>query len=368
MALTWSLANTRERKGINAQLRLGVWLGILYGVVDAIPVSAWKHDVPCSCETEECLGSSLPCIINRSSVYILLAIMTNLALLTFDLYRVVKDPNAKRQTKTLDWLALLIPFVLMVVGYAVDTDDPEVENALLNTIRQGFKCNIRFSNMFVEWGLLWFHFVWSGVVIVFCTLSSAHEIASLQKSVKNPPKNQNRSSSSKKVGATMHRQRQRLFQIALQTCFCLMLNLCTTVGISASLDEWGRSSNLWLDCSLYDSWRTRDWDAYGFTNEQKICRKDDSVGHHGYGYSPNVTECVSDCFYSSTELFNGIQVYCDLRDGEYLSIYGEYQYLGCECSCEDMVEVKKPSVVVMALSFLGQSLVASIIGLNMLLR
>ena len=33
MALTWSLASTRERQGIKSQLRFGVWLGILYGVV-----------------------------------------------------------------------------------------------------------------------------------------------------------------------------------------------------------------------------------------------------------------------------------------------------------------------------------------------
>ena len=46
----------------------------------------------------------------------------------------------------------------------------------------------------------------------------------------------------------------------------MILNLVATVGISTSLEEWGTSSSLWLDCQLFDSWETRDWDAYGFSD------------------------------------------------------------------------------------------------------
>jgi hypothetical protein len=60
---------------------------------------------------------------------------------------------------------------------------------------------------------------------------------------------------------------------------------------------------------------------------------------------------------------------CDVEEGNFLLQFfdqrGLYPYNGCECGCNDMVKVKKPSIAVMTLSFLAQALVASIVGLNM---
>jgi hypothetical protein len=61
-------------------------------------------------------------------------------------------------------------------------------------------------------------------------------------------------------------------------------------------------------------------------------------------------------------------MYCDLKDGEWLVNSGGdtlYQFMGCECSCDAMVNIQKPNVGITALSFVAQSLVVSIIGLNM---
>ena len=80
--------------------------------------------------------------------------MLNLCLLTFDLYRVVHKSSGERP-KALDWLTMIFPLTLMIIGYAVDTDDRETDNFNLNIVRHGFKCSIRFPSMEMEWGLLW---------------------------------------------------------------------------------------------------------------------------------------------------------------------------------------------------------------------
>jgi hypothetical protein len=40
----------------------------------------------------------------------------------------------------------------------------------------------------------------------------------------------------------------------------------------------------------------------------------------------------------------------------------------CNCSCDDLVKIERPSVPIMVLGYLAQSLVVVIVGLNMGLR
>ncbi len=47
------------------------------------------------------------------------------------------------------------PLVLMIVGYGLDTNDPDVPNAVLNVARHGFKCSMRFASMPLEWAGIW---------------------------------------------------------------------------------------------------------------------------------------------------------------------------------------------------------------------
>ena len=103
------------------------------------------------------------------------------------------------------------------------------------------------------------HFLWSGTVTIVSTLISWREIGAIAKALK---KDESSTATRRKIDG----QRRRLLQISLQTCLCLILNVAATVGISGTLDEWGRSSNLWLQCTLFETWRNRDWDAYGFSD------------------------------------------------------------------------------------------------------
>ena len=47
------------------------------------------------------------------------------------------------------------PIVLVSIGYALDTNDPDVGNAVLNVARHGFKCSMRFASMPLEWAFVW---------------------------------------------------------------------------------------------------------------------------------------------------------------------------------------------------------------------
>ncbi len=41
--------------------------------------------------------------------------------------------------------------MLVIFGYSLDTDDPDVANAVLNVARHGFTCSVRFASMPLEW-------------------------------------------------------------------------------------------------------------------------------------------------------------------------------------------------------------------------
>jgi hypothetical protein len=99
------------------------------------------------------------CGINRSSIYLLLAIMINLCCLTYELYvsiRSRENTGVDRKRETIFHLFCVgFPVVLGSIGYALDTNDPYVGNAVLNVARHGFKCSMRFASMPLEWAFVW---------------------------------------------------------------------------------------------------------------------------------------------------------------------------------------------------------------------
>ena len=63
---------------------------------------------------------------------------------------------------------------------------------------------------------------------------------------------------------------------------------------------------------------------------------------------------------------------CALPGGAVEDMVNEWTSRTCDCSCDDMlgegVREKRPSIVVMTLSFVAQSLVVTIVGLNTAFR
>jgi hypothetical protein len=97
------------------------------------------------------------CRINRSSIYLLLAIMISLCCLTYELYASIRSRESigVERKKVLHLLCVGFPIVLVSIGYVLDTNDPDVGNAVLNVARHGFKCSMRFASMPLEWAFVW---------------------------------------------------------------------------------------------------------------------------------------------------------------------------------------------------------------------
>ena len=119
-------------------------------------LSYYSIDLSSACATEECTGDGIMCGINRSSIYLLLAIMISLCCLTYELYARTRSREVDRKMETFFHLFCVgFPIVLMSIGYALDTNDPDVGNAVLNVARHGFKCSMRFASMPLEWAFVW---------------------------------------------------------------------------------------------------------------------------------------------------------------------------------------------------------------------
>jgi hypothetical protein len=137
MACTWVLSGRKAFASIVTQLKACVFFGIMYGLVETLPSLILKYDLPCETVTEEGWGSSQICALNRSGIYMLLAIMINLCVLTLKLFRAIATNEAGRENKKLTAAAIVFPFVLMTLAYVMegDNDGVDVENTQLNIAR-----------------------------------------------------------------------------------------------------------------------------------------------------------------------------------------------------------------------------------------
>jgi hypothetical protein len=204
--------------------------------------------------------------------------------------------------------------------------------------------------MKVEWLLLHCHLLWSGGGIATLSALSWLKIGAIQKSLGLDARTNIGADTRRKIGG----QRRRLFQIALLTSVCLLMSLVITIVTAEKLGDWRRSSDVWLQCTLHESEThlAHDWAAYDFEDKEEVCR--DPI------WTFFNKTCTSACIFSkSGKLSPTPHLYCKVK--AYLEQY-------CDCSCDDLVKIERPSVPIMVLGYLAQSLVVVIIGLNMGLR
>ena len=211
------------------------------------------------------------------------------------------------------------------------------------------KCSMRFSNMSEEWLLLRTHFFWSGGGIIVLSMLSWLKIGLIQKRLGlNARTNIGRERRQKIAG-----QRRRLFRIAFLTSVSLLVSLVITVLTAGVLEDWSRSSDVWLTCTLYETTLSHNWDVYDFENGEEVCSSDASWSFSG-------DACTSACMFSSAGMvINQTELYCE-------NTWERYQQ--CDCPCEDMVKIERPSVLIMTLGYFSQSIVVVIVGINMGLR
>ena len=76
------------------------------------------------------------CAINRSSIYILLGILINLAALTFELVFAIFKGDKSLNKKLLNATSTIVPFVLAAVGFALEegnVDAPHLHTCTTHT-------------------------------------------------------------------------------------------------------------------------------------------------------------------------------------------------------------------------------------------
>jgi hypothetical protein len=71
--------------------------------------------------------------------------------------------------------------------------------------------------------------------------------------------------------------------------------------------------------------------------------------------------CETPCHYVNTD-DGSLRAYCnDLENVGWVENVTNY----CDCSCDDYVDVVRPSLLTMIMSFVTQSLVVTVVGVNM---
>jgi len=217
--------------------------------------------------------------------------------------------------------------------------------------------NGRFSDMRTEWILMWGHFLWSSIFVVAFSVRAIW----LTRLGKILSKGASKQSEIDRISKKVEKQRQRLLYISLTACLWLLLNMTTNLIISLKLERFNETSDLFLECSLRESWNIRDWDSYGLgpDSSKKVCSAEESIDV--------IWPCIQDCVWHP-ETFNEFlvcQYYDELRRKESPPVYlQDAQNVNpCDCPCDKLVTVERPSVVVMTLAFVAQTAVASTMGL-----
>jgi hypothetical protein len=123
-----------------------------------------------------------------------------------------------------------------------------------------------------EWLLLRVHLLWSGGGIVVLSTLSWLKIGLIQKSLGL----NYRTNIGRERRQIIAGQRRRLFRIAFFTSVSLLVSLVITVLTEAVLEDWSRSSDVWLTCTLYEKILSHNWDAYGFETGEEVCSSDAS--------------------------------------------------------------------------------------------
>jgi hypothetical protein len=302
------------------------------------------------------------------SIYILLSMQIALAVLVHGLYSTLagggKTPAAIQRKALAEWGSIALPVILVIISYGVETGDVNVDNGVLNIARHAFSCSMRFADMTTEWLLLWMHFVWAGSLIVLFSVLSFLKIRATQLKMAG-------SSGAAGGGANtdVNASKSRLLRIAMMCAVCLLINLVCTLLTSEKLDDWATDSDIYLQCSLFETWNQKDTDAYEFVDLQEVCAPKDVT------YTLSALGCKGECtFHACLPVEEGedvTDISCfgktpdALLCATTLDPLDSSDYTYCDCPCEEMITVQRPSTAVITLQYVAQSIVTCVVGINL---
>jgi hypothetical protein len=159
--------------------------------------------------------------------------------------------------------------------------------------------------------------------------------------------------------------KNRLLKMSVLASTCLIINLICTLMTSAHICEWARTSDIWLHCSLFESWGRRNFNVYGLVNDQTICTKEETSFQYGAALCQSGCKFVTaDNKYAAHLGSSFVAAMC--ATAEVPETFDDYTY--CDCPCQFWVEVKKPSAAILGLSYFAQAMVTCIVGITLGLR
>jgi hypothetical protein len=172
------------------------------------------------------------------------------------------------------------------------------------------------------------------------------------------------------IKGSLSSQQRLMFQISAMAMLCLMVNLGVSVSLSGKITSWGESYEAELKCSLYETFNTHDFEGLKIQPKTPVC----AAGEQTF---PG-RECQRECMYRPDlqSTFDTKHLTCDipldatilfiLRGGGSLyPLQGNLEPYFCDCPCASLVVVETPRLSTMMLSYLAQSLVVCIVGINM---
>jgi hypothetical protein len=157
---------------------LEIIVAAVFGVVGVLPPLFFREKMLCGFDsaaachgTEDCFGNSVPCILNRASVFIIMASVQVLACKLMTLHTKIGHPtmqNRDIKSHRFRWLAVAVPTLLCAVSYVLDiiTSGSGSKDGGFHLARSGVLCRMRYATSVQEALLVHVWMIASVVVLV----------------------------------------------------------------------------------------------------------------------------------------------------------------------------------------------------------
>jgi hypothetical protein len=160
------------RKKTPFLLRWSFLLGLLYGLINTVPVVVLKHDLSCNClvsgtseldGTELCQGRNSLCTLSGLGVFLPIGILYLVAGLNIRLYlTMTSSPKLAHVSNGMMFIAFGVPLLGCVMRFVLDfdpVDRPDRELASFVQVRDSFSCSPRFPSLWSEFGFKQAHYL-----------------------------------------------------------------------------------------------------------------------------------------------------------------------------------------------------------------
>jgi hypothetical protein len=152
----------------------------------------------------------------------------------------------------------------------------------------------------------------------------------------------------KSAPSDLQKSQRRLIKMACMVGGLCLIQLGTNIWTSGTLATWSDASKLDLQCR-FETYRYRDWNAYGFTYGEKVCEAGDVTW--------GLFDCAGACHYLPVlNKFTETDLQCEVGQASLDEVDANFnlskqEFSGnkkghyfCDCPCSKMVNPQAPPV------------------------